>query len=440
MALLAIDVPPKAPPEKGKGALRMKQTRKLLALVLCLLFVLPAFPAAVFAADTEICNVIFMIGDGMGYNHLKLAEEQGYEIFMDDAPDLLGWSRTRSASSAVTDSAAGATALACGVRTNNGMLGVFPDANKLKTVQARSVTENAIMHRMKTGIVTTDLTSGATPAGYSVHTDSRNNTEEIIRQQLAGRIDLIFGKQQSVATQAAVEAAGFCYLPDRAAMQALTPGTRGYGQFGTSLWKLDLPDAKPSLLQMSEKAIALLSDNNPNGFFLMIEGAHIDKNADDSKNGEVDYPDKLQNTAQAVKTFDNAVRCAVDFARRDGHTLVIITADHETGDLQYEEVNGRMTFHSAKHSAANVPVFVYGARDLFENGSEMDNRDLPNLIAAKLGWSERFPIEDPAGTIVEPLPEPEKEKDEPGERAPGFFARLLQWLRALLQRLIRLFR
>lgn len=418
----------------------MKQTKKLLALLLCLLCLLPAFAVAVSAADTEIRNVIFMIGDGMGYNHLKLAEEQGYEIMMDDAPDLFGWSRTRSASAAVTDSAAGATALACGVRTNNGMLGVFPDEAKLGTVQARSVTENAIMHRMKTGIVTTDLTSGATPAGYSVHTNSRNNTEEIIRQQLAGNIDLIFGKQQSVAAQDAVEKAGFCYLPDRAAMEALTPGNRGYGQFGSGLWKLELPDTKPSLAQMSEKAIALLSSNNPQGFFLMIEGAHIDKNADDSKDGEVDYPEKLQNTAQAVKTFDNAVRCAVDFARRDGHTLVVITADHETGDLRYEEANGRMTFHSASHSAANVPVFVYGAGDLFDNGSEMDNRDLPNLIAAKLGWSERFPIEDSADTIAEPLPEPKPEDNEPDERVPGFFARLLQWLRAIFQRLVNLFR
>ena len=374
----------------------MKQTRKLLALLLCLLFVLPAFPAAVFAADTEICNVIFMIGDGMGYNHLKLAEEQGYEIFMDDTPDLLGWSRTRSASSAVTDSAAGATALACGVRTNNGMLGVFPDANKLKTVQARSVTENAIMHRMKTGIVTTDLTSGATPAGYSVHTDSRNNTEEIIRQQLAGRIDLIFGKQQSAATQAAVEAAGFRYLPDRAAMQALTPGTRGYGQFGTSLWKLDLPDAKPSLLQMSEKAIALLSDNNPRGFFLMIEGAHIDKHSHSSQDGVYDYPEKLANAAEAVKAFDNTIRAMVEFARADGHTLVIITADHETGDLRYEESNGRMTYHSGSHSAADVPVFVYGADDLFEDGAAFDNYTITNMVAEKLGWEEQFPIEDTA--------------------------------------------
>ena len=433
----------------------MKRTKQLLAILLCLCCLLSCAVFAGAAEGGEIRNVIFMIGDGMGYNHLKLAEEQGYEIFMDDSPDLQGWSRTRSTNNKVTDSAAGATALSCGVRTNNGMLCVFPDEEKRELVQPRIITENAILHGMKTGIVTTDETNGATPAGYSVHTLSRSNTDDIIAQQLKSKIDLILGKKQSAATKSAVEAAGFRYLSTRADLEALTVGTRGYGQFGSSLWKLNLSDSKPSLAQMSQKAISLL--NGDKGFFLMVEGAHIDKNADDSQDGIVDYPVKVMNTAEAVKTFDDAVRAAVDFAREDGHTLVVITADHETGDLRYEEETGRMTFHSASHSAANVPVFVYGATDLFENGAEMDNRDIANLIAAKLGWEERFPIEDPVSTDPDPEEEPVTETQPVSETEPAktdgsadsssgffdcmmqsirdFFARIAQWFRDLFDKM-----
>jgi alkaline phosphatase len=374
----------------------MKRTGKLLALVLCLLCLLSVAAPAAAGADSGICNVIFMIGDGMGYNHLKMAEEQGYDIWMDDAPDLMGWSRTRSANNDVTDSAAGATALACGVRTNNDMLAVYPEQVKRGFVQPRSLTENAALHGMRTGVVTTDQTNGATPAAFSVHALSRSDTEDIVAQQLQCGVDLIWGKAQSAATQSATEEAGRVYVSDSAGMDALSAGSRSYGQFTNSLWKLNPQGNSPTLQQMSEKALALLTEGNDKGFFLMIEGAHIDKHSHSSQDGVYDYPEKLANAAEAVKAFDNTIRAMVEFARADGHTLVIITADHETGDLRYEESNGRMTYHSAGHSGANVPVFVYGANDLFQNGAEFDNRDIANMLAGKLGWTERFPIEDAA--------------------------------------------
>ena len=417
-----------------EGSFYMKRSKQLLALLLCAVFLF-ACAAPAFAAQAGIRNVILLIGDGMGYNHLKLAEEQGYEIFMDDAPDLFGWSRTRSASSSVTDSAAGATALSCGVRTNNGMLGIFPEEAKREAGQPRSLTENAILHGMKTGIVTTDQTNGATPAGFSAHTLSRDNTAEIIDQQLKSRIDLIWGAKQSKANLINVSSAGFTYLSTRDQMLALSPGSRSYGQFADDLWKAQLPETDPSLAQMSEKAISLLSQDNESGFFLMIEGAHIDKKADDSKDGLTDYPEKIVETSMAVKTFDDTVRTAADFARRDGHTLVIITADHETGDLFFDENTGRMTFHASSHTAANVPVFVYGANDLFENGAEMDNYEIPNLIAAKLGWSERFPVTDPVGFLAEP-PQPQKELSF-FEKVQAFFDNLIQWIRACFERVFR---
>lgn len=416
----------------------MKQTKRLLAILLCLCCLLSS---AVFAgaAEAEIHNVIFMIGDGMGYNHLKLAEEQGYEILMDDAPDLFGWSRTRSANNEVTDSAAGATALACGLRTNNRVLGLFP--NKLKSVysQARSLTENAILHGMKTGVVTTDSVAGATPAGFSVHTSDRGNTEDIITQQLKSKIDLIWGKAESFATQEKVEASGFRYISTQKDLAALAPGSRSYGQFTNSLWKLSLSANTPSLAEMTEKAVSLLNAENDKGFFLMVEGAHIDKHSHSSKDGQYDYPEKVRDVSIAAKSFDNAVCAAVDFARKDGHTLVIITADHETGDLRFEEETGRMTFHAASHSGVNVPVFVFGAEDLFENGSEIDNYSIPNRLAAKLGWSERFPIEDAYGQIAEPsdTPETEQPSAKPIEKVKAFFLHIFAWIKDLFEKLFK---
>ena len=374
----------------------MNQTKKLLAAVLCLLLLLSLAAPAAAGAEGEIRNVIFMIGDGMGYNHLKMAEEQGYDVWMDDAPDLAGWSRTRSANKDVTDSAAGGTALACGVRTNNDMLAVYPEQVKRGFVQPRSLTENAALHGMRTGVVTTDQTNGATPAAFSVHALSRSDTEDIVARQLESEVGFIWGKAQEAATRSATESAGRVYVSTLDEMEALTPDSRSYGQFTSSLWRLQPQGEAPTLQQMSEKALALLTEGNDKGFFLMIEGAHIDKHSHSSQDGVYDYPEKLANAAEAVKAFDNTIRAMVEFARADGHTLVIITADHETGDLRYEESTGRMTYHSAGHSGANVPVFVYGANDLFQNGAEFDNRDIANMLAGKLGWTERFPIEDAA--------------------------------------------
>ncbi len=416
----------------------MKRTGKLLALLLCLCCLLSS---AVFAgaAQGEIRNVIFMIGDGMGYNHLKLAESQGYEIFMDDAPDLQGWSRTRSADNEVTDSAAGATALSCGYRTNNRMLAIFPGLLKRQRVQPRSVTENAILHGMKTGIVTSDSTAGATPAGFSVHTDDRGNTEDIVAQQLKSKIDLIWGYAESKAAKADVEEAGFRYVAYQDELAALETGSRSYGQFAHNVWKLNLSKNTPSLAEMTEKAIDLLNADNDKGFFLMVEGAHIDKNSHASKDGKNDYPEKVANVSIAAKGFDNAVSAAVDFARADGHTLIVITADHETGDLRFEEANGRMTFHSASHTGANVPIFVYGADDLFENGAEINNCDILNLLAAKLGWSERFPIEDPVGTIADPAgdPTPKPTEKKALEKVEEILLQIYRWFKDLFTRLFK---
>ena len=417
----------------------MKPTKKLISVILSLMltflcFACLAVPRAE-AASQEIRNVIFMIGDGMGINHLRLAEQEGYTLFMESNADLAGWSRTRSYSSSVTDSAAGATALSCGVRINNKQLCVFPSALNKTGLQPRIITENAASHGMRVGIVTTDKTNGATPAGFSVHTDSRDNADDISAQQLKTGFDLIWGAKAGNVTSSKASANGFAYVTNVTELRALKPGTRSFAQLPSDCWSLTPSKSSPTLAEMTQKSISLLSADAPYGFFLMVEGAHIDKFADDASDDAVDYPEKRAKTAECVKSFDLAVQAAVEYAREETHTLVIVTADHETGNLYVDDATGEYTFHSSSHTGKNVPVFVYGADDLFSEGAEMDNCSIANLIAARLGWQERFPIEDPA-----PVQEPAEEPSGSESDGRNFFQRVIDWFKALFKSIADWFR
>ena len=414
--------------------------RKWLCFLLCAVLAFGTFCFAVPAGadEAQIKNVIFMIGDGMGINHLRLAEQEGYTLFMEQNADLTGWSRTRSASSSVTDSAAGATALSCGVRVNNGQVCVFPSSMEKTGLRPRIITENAAAHGMRVGIVTSDKTNGATPAGFSAHTESRDNGTDISNQQLASGFDLIWGADTSSVTSSAAEANGFTYFTNVTGLRALKPGERSFGQLPSDCWSLTPSKSSPTLAEMTRTAVSLLSADAPDGFFLMVEGAHIDKFADDkADDGAVDYPEKRAKTAECVAAFDLAVQAAVKFAREDARTLVIVTADHETGNLYFDDAAGEYAFHSASHTGSNVPIFVYGASDLFAAGTETDNRGIPNLIAERLGWTERFPIEDPA-----PQPPAEEPSGSTEEETDGrnIFQRIIDWFRRIFSTIASWFR
>lgn len=369
------------------------RTKKLLScfLVVLLLFA-AALPAFASQNDRSYKNVIIMIGDGMGENHLHLAEEYGHTLFMNTQYDLRGQSKTRSLSHLTTDSAAGGTALSCGVKVINQTLGVFGYDPLGLFTRPVSITEAAARRGMRTGIVTTDQTSGATPASFSVHVLYRKQNEKISQQQLESEFDLIWGAAESAVTPEAAEAHGFAYVTNRDEMFALTPGTRSFGQFSSECWHAEMnpEDGNPSLAEMSMKAIELLNEGNDKGFFLMIEGAHIDKRSHKSDGLKKDYDSKREETVDAVVGFDNAIRDVADFARRDGHTVVLVTADHETGNLYFDR--GRYRFHSDEHTCKNVPVFVFGAADLFSPGEAVENCSIPRRLTALLGWSEEeFP-------------------------------------------------
>lgn len=351
--------------------------------------------AAVFGAagDTEVKNpeefdnvknVIYLIGDGMGVLHLEKTKlERGVSLAMDTF-EIEGRSQTRSLTNAVTDSAAGGTALATGVRTFNGGLGVYMYDPLAVESHPKSLTELCEERGMMTGIVTSDLTSGATPSSFSVHTSSRNNTKDIDKQQMASDFDLIWGAASDYVSKDTCEENGFTYVSTYSEMMALTEGTRSFGQFGSYTWKTTQSgEENPTLSQMSAKAIDLLDDTDE-GFFIMIEGAHIDKHS---------HNNDSEAMTEALMEFDKTVAYALEYAKQDGETLVVVTADHETGAIVLND-DGTYSYTSGSHSAADVPVLVYGSSSFIENGETVKNTDIPVRIAYSLGFAaEELPFE-----------------------------------------------
>lgn len=332
-------------------------------------------PAARVTQRDTAKNVIFMIGDGMGENHLAWAKQAANlsSLTMETFP-LRGESETRSLSSTVTDSAAGGTALACGVRTINGTVGVYSYDVNAAFVYPMSLTELAHSMGKKAGVITTDLTNGATPADFTVHTASRSNSDAISKQQLSSPFDLIWGKTAGNVSKEQAEANGFAYITTYTELKALTPNQRSFAQFDGDLWaKSVCVGDLPTLSEMTVKAIDQLKGSE-NGFFLMVEGAHIDKNSHDNN---------AEGMQQAVLEFDNAVSAALSFAKEDGSTMIVITADHETGGITEE--NGVFRFTKTSHSNANVPLFVYGCANFITNGDAVKNKDIAIYTASAMG-------------------------------------------------------
>ena len=330
----------------------------------------------------EIKNVIYLIGDGMGFNHLEKTKTERDVTLVMDSFAIKGASRTRSLSSSVTDSAAGGTALSTGTRTGNGMIGVYYTDKNATVSYPKNITELCMENGMMTGVITTDATSGATPASFSAHSSDRNNTEDITDDQLKSDIDLIWGKANGVVTKSSAESNGYTYIATYDEMMALEEGSKSFGQFTNSLWKTKQADKNtPNLEQMAVKAVDILDDTEE-GFFLMIEGAHIDKHS---------HNNESEKMTEALVEFDRTIDAMLKYAEADGETLVVVTADHETGGITLED--NAYVFTRGGHSAADVPVLVYGSDKLISNGETVDNYQIPIRIAYILGFEEeQFPI------------------------------------------------
>ncbi len=321
-------------------------------------------------------NVIMMIGDGMGPTHIKVAKSyfDRESLFMETYATTNGKIVTRSNNKIVTDSAAAATALACGVKTNNGNIG------SLDNKYLENISEYAKSKGMGVGIIATETLKGATPAGFSVHNNDRNNAKQITDSQIASNIDLYIGSGSEYYAdfQSNFSAAGINYSSDYNSLQE-TVDKLEKGTTYTRIWgavdELEQPGNYNYLADVVELAIRYLTKfYGEEGFFLMVEESHIDK---------CSHSNDLDGMVKHLLALDIAVKRTVEWAQNDENTYVFLTADHETGNLYYDgtqELNNKL-YHSGSHTSTNVNFYCYykNASSVLYRGICIDNTDVAKI-------------------------------------------------------------
>lgn len=308
-------------------------------------------------------NIILLIGDGMGPNQVLAAQltrfPKGGELVMQTFP-VKTHLQTNNVEGGVTDSAAAGTALATGVLTKNGFLSMDPDGRNLKTIA-----EAAREQGKAAGVVSTTQITNATPASFASHVKSRKENEEIAKQMVNSGLEVLFGggvehflHKSSEGSErkddwdgiAAAKAAGYQVALTYDEFAKLS-GPKAIASLSNGGLKTKSPE--PSLADLTRKAIQILSQNTK-GFFLMVEGGQIDW---------AGHSNDLENNIYQTLQFDDAVSVAYEFAKSDGNTLLIVTADHETGGLEVTPTGDGKFSHkwsTGGHTSARVPLFAYG--------------------------------------------------------------------------------
>lgn len=339
-------------------------------------------------AEGKYKNVILMIGDGMGDNTVEATKAlRNHESLAMESAPIKCYSDIDSFLIPATDSAAGGTALACGIRVWINSVAVYPFApiNVNDTPVPLTLCELAKTRGMAAGVVTTDATSGATPSDFSAHVYDRGMEEEISADQLVSGIDLIWGAKSDSINRENTAANGYTYVGNEDELMALKGGSKSFAQFDSGDLKyVRNNNNTPTIEEMTKKAIEILNADE-DGFFLMVEGACIDKHA---------HSNDMDNVTLSTEEFDKAVAAALDFAKADGETLVIITADHATGGIVKNEKTGEFSFTRTDHDAYDVPVYVSATDAGFTSGEEVKNREISVQIARVMGFGkDQFPAQ-----------------------------------------------
>ena len=320
----------------------------------------------------KVKNIIFMIGDGMGLEQISAAWVcNGGKLNLDNFT-YVGLQRTYSANKLVTDSAAAGSALATGEKTNNGMIAMTPDS-----VAVKSLAEEAMEKGKRAGAAVTCRVTDATPAVFFSHAPSRKLMDDIAVQMTnsglyflsGGGTKYWSGREDGIDLVGQAEAMGYTYVETKEEMMAVEEGPVIALMDEYELQPaLDRGDILPSSVQ---KALQVL--DNKKGFFLMIEGSMIDDGGHDNKAGK---------TMEEIFDFDRTLGLVLEWAEKDGETLVIVTADHATGGMtllggSIDEKKIRVNYSTTGHNGVALPVFAWGphAEDfvgIYENAELSD--------------------------------------------------------------------
>ena len=333
--------------------------RVLFSLLFSISFLACSTQQVVIKSETNTLkkpkNIILFIGDGTGLSQISASQFFNVNPSNFDRFPVIGLMKTSASNSLITDSAAGATAFASGIKTYNGAIGVNVDSTAVPTI-VEIVSEKGL----STGLVSTSSITHATPACFYAHTKSRGQEEDIASFLVASEIDFFAGggldffKHRSDGKDLirVLENNGFSI--DTTSLKMASANKLGFLLANGGMPKMlnGRGDFLPNATQMAAEQLS----QNKQGFFLMIEGAQIDWG------GHANNADYL---ISELIDFDNAIGVALDFAKQNGETLVIVTADHETGGFtlandgdDYNKI--KATFSTNGHTATMVPVFANG--------------------------------------------------------------------------------
>lgn len=332
-------------------------------------------------------NIILMIGDGMGLGQISASiydtkNKQPFEFFQH-----IGFQKTNADSDLITDSAAAATAMACGQKTYRNAVGMTKD-----TIPCQSIIEEAELKGLATGIVVTSSVVHATPASFFGHQRLRNFYEFLAIDLINTGIDFIMGGGKQYFVRRASD--------DRNLLTELEE--KGYNMFNytpSQLKKLDGKNKQPAVIFTAanrpasvlegrnylpiaaKKAPEFLNDFSEKGFFLMIEGSQIDW---------AGHANEAENVLLEMKDFNKSMVQVLDFVNKNKETLLIVTADHETGGLAINKKskigNLKLEFTANDHTGTMVPVFAYGPKAELFRGI-YDNTEIYHKMRQALGWS-----------------------------------------------------
>jgi alkaline phosphatase len=300
-------------------------------------------------------NVILLISDGAGFSEFWAAATANGGILNATNFKHIGFSNTASADDYTTDSAAGATAMATGEKTNNRYIGMDSTGKKIPNLP-----EVLSAFGIRSGIVSNDKVTGATPSSFFAHRTERDQSDSIAADLqyspaalvIAGKHEVFGANNNAILNK--VKSAGFDVYEglDQLAKAPSTKQTKKVLCFDE-----DRAENNNRMIEGAfDESIKFLSKDNKKGFFLVVEGAKIDKGG---------HTNQIKVCIDEYLSFDKVIGKALQFADQDGETLVIVTSDHETGGLivydgNYKKGTVLGTFTTTDHTGLPVPIFSYG--------------------------------------------------------------------------------
>ncbi len=335
-------------------------------------------------------NIILLIGDGMGLTQISAAMYSNNNRLALAKFPVIGFHKSHAANELITDSAAGGTAIACGIKTNNGNIGT--DENGLAT---ESILEELDSMNFSTGMIVTSTIVHATPAAFAAHQARREMYEEIALDYLDANVDLLIGGGRQYFQNREMD--------DRNLINEFE--NKGYlvmDQLYTTMNKIKWPLDKNLLYFTADKqpltvsggrdylsfavrqGVQYLEQKSNKGFFLLVEGSQIDW---------MNHANDGRGVVMETLDFDRAIWEAIQYANKKGNTLVLVNDDHESGGMSIE-ADSKMNklkygFTTNGHTAAMIPVFAYGPGSSLFRGI-YENTSIYHKMRAALGLKEKI--------------------------------------------------